>query len=495
MLTSFRVQNFKAFADTKEIELEPLTLLSGVNSAGKSSIIQALLLLKQTLESAPSSALAPGRGRLLHQSLGDNFNDFVFGRPPLDKAKLIYHLSFLFDQEQDAELYEHVEKLFADLGEEYSYGKLTASVRIAFQWGAFGHRGRPTVRVTRLRVQLFSSGDSLVTLLIELAQTGGTYVVSAEKEETARSLQDVQFSSLEVDGLSNFLPDAFIVSPQRSLLEPTPVPTSFVRLFRDCFAALREDLSNDVYYLNSFREPPSRVYTTGQTSGALLEPDGSNFAEVLWQLRDEGVEFVDPKTRKKRKLPLSKMTDFVLQEVLELRQSVRVEQATKDILEVGVETLGPEPFLVALPDVGLGYNQILPVVIQGLLTPRGGLIIFEQPEIHLHPDVQAKLISFFVGLARAGRRVLVETHSSHMVDSLCLEIAKDRKQLEKQVSVLFVNPPDKKHGSARIVPVEINRYGEVLNWPSRFMPDTAALQREVLRESIAKQEEELGSRR
>ncbi len=490
MLTSFRVQNFKAFADTTEIELEPLTLLSGVNSAGKSSIIQALLLLKQTLESAPSSALAPGRGRLLHQSLGDNFNDFVFGRPPLEEAKLIYHLSFLFDEERDAQLYEDVEKLFADLGEEYSDGELTASFRIAFQWGAFGHRGRPTVRVTKLRIQLFSSGDSLVTLLIEPAQTGGRYVVSADKEEAARSLQDVEFSSLEVDGLSNFLPDAFIVSPQRSLLEPTPVPTSFVRLFRDCFAAVRENLSSDVYYLNSFREPPSRVYTTGQTSGSFLEPDGSNFAEVLWQLRDEDVEFVDHRIRRK-KLPLSKMTDFVLQEVLELRQSVRVEQATKDILEVGVETLGPEPVLVALPDVGLGYNQILPVIIQGLLTPPGGLIIFEQPEIHLHPDVQAKLISFFVGLARAGRRVLVETHSSHMIDHLCLEIAQDKtNRLVEEAQTLFVHAPDSTHESAHIETVRITSYGEILNWPPGFLPDTAALDEEIIRAGFSKRKNE-----
>ena len=78
MLTGFRVQNFKAFQDTGPIDLAPLTLLSGVNSAGKSSLIQMLLLLKQTLESGPSQALNPGQGPFLEQSLGDNFNDFLF---------------------------------------------------------------------------------------------------------------------------------------------------------------------------------------------------------------------------------------------------------------------------------------------------------------------------------------------------------------------------------------------------------------------------------
>jgi predicted ATPase len=254
---------------------------------------------------------------------------------------------------------------------------------------------------------------------------------------------------------------------------------------------VREDLSSDVYYLNSFREPPSRVYTTGQTSGGLLEPDGSNFAEVLWQLRDEDVEFVDPETKEKKQLPLSRMTDFVLQEVLELRQSVRVEQPTKDVLEVGVETLGPDPVLVALPDVGLGYNQILPVVIQGLLTPPRGLVIFEQPEIHLHPDVQAQLISFFTGLARSGRRVLVETHSSHMIEHLCLEIAQDETNwLADGARTLFVHAPDSTHDSAHIETIEITPYGEILNWPPSFLPDTAALDEKIIKAGFSKRQKD-----
>jgi predicted ATPase len=176
--------------------------------------------------------------------------------------------------------------------------------------------------------------------------------------------------------------------------------------------------------------------------------------------------------------------------VLGLQQTVSVDQVAKDILEIRVRTLGPKSLPVTLADVGLGYNQILPVIVQGLLTPPGGLAIFEQPEIHLHPNVQARLIVFFVGLIRSGRHILVETHSSHMIDSLCLEIAKNRKELEEQVNVLFVHPPDKEHRSARIESVKINRYGEVLNWPSGFMPDTLALRRELLQESIAKHEED-----
>lgn len=487
MLTGFRVQNFKAFHDTPLIGIKPLTLLSGINSSGKSTIIQALLLLKQTLESPPSSALAPGKGRLLNQSLGDNFNDFIFGRPSLEDARLIYHLSFAFDADRDSILYDDCRKLFDDVEQPCPEGELTANFWITFQWGSFGHRGRPTVRVSELRIHLALSEKALVGLEISPAGTGGTYIVKSDHDETASFLREMAFSSLEIDGLSNFLPDAFIVNSQPLLFEPEPIPVSFSRLFRDCFAAVRRDLSDEIYYLNSFREPPSRIYTTGQTSGGMLEPDGSNFAEVLWQLRDEDVQFVHLGVGRKH-MPLAEMTDYVLREVLELRQTVQVEQAAKDILEVRVQTLGPHPFAVALTDVGLGYNQILPVVVQGLLTPPSGLVIFEQPEIHLHPDVQAKLISFFVGLARAERRVLVETHSSHMIEYLCLEIARDDTNwLANNAQALFIHAPDAAYESARIEPIEITPYGEILNWPTHFLPDVAALDEEIIKAGFAKQ--------
>jgi predicted ATPase len=495
MLTSFRVKKFKAFRDTSLIDLKPLTLLSGVNSAGKSSIIQALLLLKQTLESPPSLALAPGKGRLLHQSLGDNFNDFIFGRPELEKAKLVYQLRFAFDHERDVELYTGLKRLFADLDEEYPGGDLTASLPITFRWGPFGHRGRPTVRVSDLRIDLALDGDLLVRLEISPA-TGGMYDVAVDRDHTAPFLNKIAWSSLEIDGLSNFLPTSFIVQQMQQFLlfeleiGTEPVPTSFVRLFRDGFSAVRRDLSDEIYYLNSFREPPSQVYTTGQTAGGLLEPDGSNFAEVLWQLGDEEIEFVAPGDEVKR-LSLTEMTDYVLREVLELRQSVQVRQAAADILTVEVETLGPQPLQVTLTDVGLGYNQILPVVVQGLLTPPGGLVIFEQPEIHLHPDVQAKLVKFFVGLARAGRRVLVETHSSHMIEHLCLEIARDESNwLAQNTQTLFIYAPDAAHESARIESIEITPYGEILNWPENFLPDAATLDEEILRAGFVKRKKE-----
>ncbi len=485
MLTQFQVQNFKAFEDTTPIALKPLTLLSGINSAGKSSVIQALLLLKQTLESPPSLALSPGKGRLLEQSLGDNFNDFIFGCPDLDNAQLRYTLSFAFDRERDFDVYAAARAFYGGDG----LRRVETDLDLTFQWGAFGHRGRPTVRVSDLNISLRLDNIQLVSLRIYPAETGGKYVVESKPEQCTELFQGAALSALEVDGLSNFLPDTLMISAQNAP-SPIPSPISFIRLFRAIFVAMRRALSDDFCYLNSFRNPPQRIYGTGQTAGRVLEPNGSNFAEVLWQLQDEEVSFINSDATESR-LPLPQMVDYVLREVLGLAQPLRVASIAQDILQVQLETLGSAPIPVTLSDVGLGYNQILPVVLQGLLTPPGGLVIFEQPEIHLHPDVQAKLVTFFVGLAKTGRRVLVETHSSHMIEYLCLEIAQDHANwLADNVQTLFVHAPDVEHAGARIEAIRITPYGEILNWPPRFLPDIAALDEKIIRAGFAKQQAE-----
>jgi hypothetical protein len=72
MLTSLHLKQFKAWADTGPIALKPITLLLGTNSSGQSSLIQRLMLLKQTVESPD---------RTIHLNLGgDERNDvFIFG--------------------------------------------------------------------------------------------------------------------------------------------------------------------------------------------------------------------------------------------------------------------------------------------------------------------------------------------------------------------------------------------------------------------------------
>ena len=75
MFRKLSLENFKGFASEQTIELKPITLIYGANSSGKSSILQSLLLLKQTLEqSNDKSAILLSKGKYV--DLG-NYNDFI----------------------------------------------------------------------------------------------------------------------------------------------------------------------------------------------------------------------------------------------------------------------------------------------------------------------------------------------------------------------------------------------------------------------------------
>ena len=92
---------------------------------------------------------------------------------------------------------------------------------------------------------------------------------------------------------------------------------------------------------------------------------------------------------------------------------------------------------VDLCQTGFGLSQILPIVTQGLLTPKGGTFIVEDPDVHMHPRVQAEAVNFFADLIAHGRKVIVETHSDHIVTRMRLLLAQGSISHD-DVNVCFV---------------------------------------------------------
>ena len=93
---------------------------------------------------------------------------------------------------------------------------------------------------------------------------------------------------------------------------------------------------------------------------------------------------------------------------------------------------------VDLIHMGYGLSQILPIIVQGLMTPRGGTFVVVDPEVHLHPQVQGILVDFFIELVERGRKVVVETHSDHIVTRLRRRIAERKVSPEKDVNLCYV---------------------------------------------------------
>jgi predicted ATPase len=121
-----------------------------------------------------------------------------------------------------------------------------------------------------------------------------------------------------------------------------------------------------------------------------------------------------------------------------------------------------------LTDVGFGISQVLPVVTLLHYVPGGSTVLLEQPEIHLHPLAQAALADVLIHAACHRRiQVIVESHSEHLLLRLQRRIAEERIGAG-DVRMYFCDVED---GASRLVPLEVDLYGNIRNWPKHFMGD------------------------
>jgi predicted ATPase len=92
---------------------------------------------------------------------------------------------------------------------------------------------------------------------------------------------------------------------------------------------------------------------------------------------------------------------------------------------------------VVITDVGFGVSQILPVITLCYYVPRGSILLIEQPEIHLHPKVQAGLADVFIDAIKTRDiQIILESHSEHLLRRLQRRMAEGAFE-SKSASLYF----------------------------------------------------------
>ncbi len=119
-----------------------------------------------------------------------------------------------------------------------------------------------------------------------------------------------------------------------------------------------------------------------------------------------------------------------------------------------------------LTHVGVGVSQVLPILVMSLLTKPGSTLVFEQPEIHLHPRVQSRLADFLLSMSLTGRQCIVETHSEYLINRLRYRTAiAEETNVANMVGIYFV---EKKNGKSYYRSINVNEYGAITDWPEGF---------------------------
>ena len=117
-------------------------------------------------------------------------------------------------------------------------------------------------------------------------------------------------------------------------------------------------------------------------------------------------------------------------------------------------------------NVGFGLSYALPIIIALLSTPKGGLVVIENPEAHLHPKAVSKMAELISLAAVSGVQVIVETHSDHIINGIMVQVKKKTFN-DFLPNIYFMQ---KREGSFAYDPVklEVTEDGNIMNPPKDF---------------------------
>jgi predicted ATPase len=450
MLNRLRAERFKSWKDTGEIRLAPLTALFGTNSSGKTSLLQLLLMLKQTVESTDRSQILDlGDDRSLVE-LG-TFEEVIHRHDVSEELRweLGWALPARLDV-QDPARPGHV--LFA--GERMEF-----SATLDWLAGAAG-LGRASVR--------------------EMSYGFGGSEFGMRTAQPARQEYDLfetreDFRFVRIPGRAWKLP-----APAKFYGFPDQVRAYYQNAgFLSDFELQFEQLFSRLFYLGPLRDYPKRQYTWGGSRPSDMGRRGENVVDALLASAEAGE--VIRYGRGRRNMTLQERVASWLKE-LGLIDSFEVRSIARGgkWFQVWIRRQ-PGAAEALITDVGFGVSQILPVIALCYYVPIGSTVILEQPEIHLHPAVQAGLADVFIDAVKTRDiQLVVESHSEHLLRRLQRRIAEEQL-LADQAALYFTRTHE---GESELTPLELDAFGTIQNWPPGFfgdeMGEIAATQKAII---------------
>ncbi|MDM8525769.1 DUF3696 domain-containing protein [Desulfococcaceae bacterium HSG8] len=260
------------------------------------------------------------------------------------------------------------------------------------------------------------------------------------------------------------------ISVRKSSFSFTHLPSDVhfaVENIRSCF-------TEHLKYLGPLREEPKPIYPLGHTMDSRdVGIRGEHTAAVLNTHSGTYVEYIpseqfatDEPNPCSRSSPLS---DAVLDWLDYMGVVSNVKTADMGNAGVELKVTLDDVFWHDLIHVGIGVSQVLPIVVSALLAEKGTTLIFEQPELHLHPRVQTRLADFFLSMAILKKQCIVETHSEYLINRLRYRsVIAEGDQVSDELVIFFV---ERKEGRSTYREIKINEFGVIRNWPRGFFDE------------------------
>lgn len=415
-ITRITVAGFKSISDEQSIEIAPLTILAGANSSGKSSIMQSLLLFKQTLE----ANYDPGALRI------DGPN-----------VKFTSADQFLC----------HIEKDEPETG--FHFGIEAGNESVTTYFKKYRGKGLDVQQIT------YDSEGKQGALRIGMSDEQ----IFSNLPSRSKEMREILFQGRETK---------WVIKRNRCFLEVVLAPAYVLKSNQDqtnqsftYFLGISPSKSiqpyiRDVIHLPGLRGNPERTYPVTGVGSTFPGTFENYVASVIahWQTDKSKIETLSKDLEK-----------------LGLTWKVAAKSLNDTQVELQVGRMihgarGNARDMVSIADVGFGVSQTLPVLVALLAAKPHQLVYLEQPEIHLHPRAQTAMAEVLADAANRGVHVVVETHSSLLLLGVQTLVAQGKLAPDKVKLHWFKRRAG--DGATEIKSADLDESGAFGDWPEDF---------------------------
>lgn len=457
MLKSISLENYKCFKEKTDIDIAPLTVLCGVNSSGKSSILKSLLMLKQSYENESSS-----HSLLLSGDYVDNgsFDDIIYhnNKDDIDKnATFKIENTYLIKdtsneqgknlvKRQDIVSFKELKRVFYQIKDikRVKYFKLLITIIVerpsesesSFEFYIESN----IIRSYNIDLELLDSNQKSIDDM-----THHIYITKNEHSEKAGWTLCVNgipstrgiiptilynypctcyFSGLQIKNI-------YADSMKKDVINLLPNLLSIFKI-----AAFQTDGIN---FIAPLREQPVRRYSLNgniDSVGISGEKTPMLLAKEYNSLKTDCIPPIEIQTNNQKfikwQLQRTSFSNLVKQwmQYLELG-NLSLESGMNGLISLNINDHN-------IVDVGFGVGQALPIIVQGLYMTKDQSLLLEQPEIHLHPEMQLQMADFLIALAKNEKNVIVETHSDHFINRIIHRVMQNYEELNDLINIYIV---------------------------------------------------------
>lgn len=502
MLKSISLENYKCFKNSGEIAIAPLTVLCGVNSSGKSSILKSLLMLKQTAESNSTDGSIIFSGNLVDCGTFDDVicdsqntsNEYftIRNRFELNNHKL--KTTGIFIKRQDAKEFNELRRMYSEVAGLIT--KFVFDVEIVIKSHDLGvNEFSKYISNNIIKKYTISISAYNKTKKIELC-SGNIKFEDRENKHITNTPHFLSWTNIpgfaqatkhfddykclcSFNGL--FISNVFDYKMTNGVKSIIPNILSIFRIVSNQYKG--------IYHIAPLRNIPERTYLIqGNVNSVGL--NGENAPILLAKLKNQQV-ITDMYCPYSNTLDIDEhgyvMSDYhtIIQQWLDY-----FEMAELDVSGGNNGTVTLKLGKHNIADIGFGMSQILPIITQGIFMDKEQTLLIEQPEIHLHPKMELQMADFLIHLAKTGRNIIIETHSDYIKDRIIRRILEDdTRTLHEIISINFIEHKDDEISCdvySTVTPIIIKDDEGIKTHPNEFFDQGADEQLKILRAGVLK---------